>query len=289
MTGSESGPPTGTLVVPLDGSELAACAAAAAARLAPRLDARVHFVSVASTQDDADVVRRQFDVAADLVPEASREIVMADGGAVSADTVTRAITEVVTRLGGVVCMASHGRGRSAAVLGSVAEAVTAQSGGPVIIVGPAFDPEAWATHAAVVVCVDGTPESEAVVPIALGWARALAVPLSILTVAEPVPTPIPGRSWQRMHGPDEDAARYLAALADRYLESGVSVEVAVAYDPVSVATGLTDHLEEHPATLVAVATRARRGLGRLVMVSNAARILHEVPVPVLAVARPHRT
>lgn len=290
MARSESGPPTGTLVVPLDGSEHAAPAVAAAALLAPRLDARVHFVGVASTQDDADAIRRQFDVVADLVAGASREIIMADGGAaVTADTVAGAITEVGAGLGGVVCMATHGRGRSAAVLGSVATAVTALSDGPVVIVGPAFDPEAWATHAAVVACVDGTPESEAVVPIALAWARALAVSLSIVTVAEPVPTPMPGRSWQRMHGPDEDAARYVASLAERYLDSGVSIDVTVAYDPVSVATGLTDHLEEHGASLVAVATHARTGLGRLVRGSTAARILHEVPVPVLALARPART
>jgi len=55
---------------------------------------------------------------------------------------------------------------------------------------------------------------------------------------------------------------------------------------VSVAGGLADFLSSHPAELVAVATRARRGVARLVLGSHAANIVRAVNAPVLLVPEP---
>jgi nucleotide-binding universal stress UspA family protein len=289
MATFESGLPARVLIVPLDGSELSARAASVAGLLSSRLDAVVHLVSVAATQDDADVCHRQFDEVADIVPGASRELVMSDGSALHADDVANAVIDSATRLGGVVCMASHGRGRSAAVLGSVATEIASRSERPLIMVGPAFQPETWTVDAPVDACVDGTAASESVIPAALEWARALSVSLSVVTVAEPIPAPLAGRQWQRMHGPDEDAESYIARLVERLRGDHVRVDGTVVYDPVSVPGGLVDHLAQHPASLVTVATRARTGVARLVLGSAAAGVLHRVPVPVLTVALPHDT
>jgi nucleotide-binding universal stress UspA family protein len=286
MESLESGLPAQVLVVPLDGSELSHRALAAAAGLAPRLDARVHLVSVASTQEEAALHRREFQDVADLVPGSSCETIMTDGQAVAVDEVAAAILEVVTGAGALVCIGSHGRGRSAGVLGSVAMGVVARVGRPVVVVGPGFDVQTWAVGGPIVACVDGTPASEVVVPIACQWAKALNVSISLVTVAEPIPAPLPGRKWRRLHGPDEDADQYMAALVERHRNAGVPVEGSVVYDPVSVAAGLAEHLAEHRASLVTVATRARTGVSRLVMGSAAAGILHRVPVPVLIVALP---
>jgi nucleotide-binding universal stress UspA family protein len=283
----ESGLPARALVVPLDGSELSARAASVAGLLCSRLDAVVHLVSVAATQDDADVCHRQFDEVADIVSGASRELVMSDGRGVRADDVAKAIVDSATRLRGVVCMTSHGRGRSAAVLGSVATEIASRSARPFIVVGPAFHPETWTIDAPVDACVDGTPASETVIPVAVEWASALSVSLTVVTVAEPIPAPLPGRQWRRMHGPDEDADAYIARLVERHRGDHVPVDGTVVYDPVSVPGGLDDHLAQHPASLVTVATRARTGVARLVLGSAAAGILHRVPVPVLTVALPH--
>jgi nucleotide-binding universal stress UspA family protein len=285
----ESGLPARALIVPLDGSELSARAVNVAGLLSSALDCVVHLVSVATTQDDAETCHRQFDDVGDIVPGASRELVMSDGRAVHVDDVANAVIDSATRLRGVVCMASHGRGRSAAVLGSVANEIASRSERPLIIVGPALHPETWAVDTPVVACVDGTAASEPVVPIALEWVAALGVSLSVVTVAEPIPTPVPGRPWRRMHGPDEDADEYIARLLERHRSDGVPVDGTVVYDPVSVPGGLDDYLAQHPASLVTVATRARTGVARLVLGSAAAGILHRVPVPVLTVALPHDT
>jgi nucleotide-binding universal stress UspA family protein len=284
MATFESALPARVLIVPLDGSELSARAANVAGRLSSRLDAVVHLVSVAATQDDVDVCHSQFDEVAHVVPGASRELVMSDGSAVHTDDVAKAIADSATRLRGVVCMSSHGRGRSAAVLGSVATEITSRSERPPIIVGPAFHPETWADDSPVFACVDGTPASETVVPVAIEWAEVLGVPLSVVTVAEPIPAPLPGRQWRRMHGPDEDADEYIARLIERQRTDLVPLDGTVVYDPVSVADGLANHLADHPASLMTVATRARTGVSRLLLGSAAAGILHQAPAPALAVA-----
>ncbi len=134
-----------------------------------------HLVGVACTQEEADTYRRQFDAVAEMAPDASREIVMADEHAASVEQVALAILQSATGARGVVCMASHGRGRSAAILGSVATEITARAQHPVAIVGPAFSFKTWAVDAPVVACVDGTTPSEAVIPIALEWAHVLGV------------------------------------------------------------------------------------------------------------------
>ncbi len=285
----DSGLPARALIVPLDGSDLSARAVDAAGPLGSALDVVVHLISVAATQDEADSCHRQFDHVADVVPDTSRELVMSDGHAVHADDVANAVINSATRLGGIVCIASHGRGRSAAVLGSVATEIALRSERPLIMVGPAFQPEPWTIDAAVDACVDGSAASETVIPVALEWARALSVSLSVVTVAEPIPAPLPGRQWQRMHGPDEDAEPYIARLVERHRGDHVPVDGTVVYDPVSVPGGLDEHLAQHPASLVTVATRARTGVARFVLGSAAAGILHRVPVPVLTVALPHNT
>lgn len=277
-----SGLPVRALIVPLDGSTLSAGAARAASWLAPRLDAAVHLVSVAAGQEEADRLRRQFDAVAEIAPDASREVVVADGAA-TVEEVALAILQSATDAGGIVCMASHGLGRSAVVLGSVATEITTRADRPVVIVGPAFSPATRPVDAPVVACVDGTPASEQVIPIALEWAGALGVALSVVTVAEPIPAPLPGRSWRRMHGPDEEADGYMDALLERHRGGGVAVDGIVVYESVSVARGLADHLALHPASVVAVATHARRGVPRFVRGSAAADIVRQVRIPVLAV------
>jgi nucleotide-binding universal stress UspA family protein len=246
----------------------------------------VHLVSVASTQDEADRCHQQFDDVAGVVPGASREVVMADQRA-GVDEIARAILQSATGSGGVVCMASHGRGRGAGILGSVATEITARTRHPVVIIGPAFAPRTWQIDAPLVACVDGAPPSELVLPVAVEWADALGISLCVVTVAEPIPTPLAGRPWRRMHGPDEDADAYMAGLLERHTSDRVRIDSAVVYDPVSVARGLVDHLATRPASMIAVTTHARRGVPRVVLGSSAAAIVREAPVPVLSIALPH--
>jgi nucleotide-binding universal stress UspA family protein len=265
------------VVMPIDGSEFADRAGAVASRLALALGVRLHLLAVAADESEAERLAESRPGFARRVPDATFEVVTDRDVAV-------AISAAAERLSGVVCMASHGAGRSAALVGSTALGVLA-GGRPVVVVGPRFE-DPWEPTSPVRACVDGSPRSEAIIPVALGWARSLGAPLTITTVAEPIPAPTPGSPWRRGHGPDTDADRYVDDLAARWSDHAVSVRGSVVYDPIGVVKGLVDHLRHQPASLIVVGTRGRRGLGRLLLGSVAAELVQHAPVPVLVAPLP---
>lgn len=276
------------VLVPLDGSEFAMAVLPTARALAHRFGAELHVVSVIDghrDEENREVLRAYAiealggDVAGDRV-----HVVVGDDTADAIDSTAADLGD------SLVCMSTHGHGRVAgSIVGSVARSVLERAGRPVVVVGPAA---AHPSHASVapkplstsrlVACVDGGEASEAVLPVATAWARALGMELTILTVAEPVPAPVrPEGSWHRHHGPDVDADRYVADLAARWQGAAEAVDAVAVYDPIGPADGLEAHLEERPAGLVAVTTHARSGARRLLLGAGAAAIVSRSAVPVL--------
>lgn len=253
------------VIVPTDGTEHAAAALPTARALAARLDAAL--VEVSFDTDDAaqDIVER----AATLEPS-------------------------------VVVMGSRARGRLAGALRrSVARDVLRSAGAPMIVVGPHADrpptlvgrrrrrPLLWPTPLStprLVAAVDGSPESERVVPVAARWATALGMRLAIVTVAEDVARGPSGDRRNRF-GP-EDPERYVSALAARWDEVLPGTTGEVLWDPIGAASGLRSHLAVEPAGLLAIATPVREGMERFRLGSTAADIVRVSSVPVLAVPVP---
>jgi hypothetical protein len=89
---------------------------------------------------------------------------------------------------GLPCLATHGRDRSATVLGSVAAAVLDRATEPVMLVGPQARPPCAADAPVVAAVEDGVADG-AVVDVAVGWATALGRRLVIATVVRPAPAP----------------------------------------------------------------------------------------------------
>ncbi|MEA3215313.1 MAG: hypothetical protein QOJ19_1469 [Acidimicrobiia bacterium] len=270
------------VLVPLDGSSFSGRAVPVAARLAGKLDAGIVLFSAVPTEDD--VPARETELAAVLPPclgPVHRSVV------VSLDP-AGAIHEELRRSGRdrtLACMASHGRGRSAALVGSVATEVVARGHDPLVVVGP--HPDEHPGGHGVMVAVDDTPVSAALLPIGLGWAGLLGEPLTVTTVAEPVPPPVrPDRPARRRFGPDGDVEAFLEGLIAPLRQQGHKVDALALYDPVSPAAGLELHLRDHPATMVVVASHARTGPTRMVFGSVAAAIVRRSPSPVLVVPRP---
>jgi nucleotide-binding universal stress UspA family protein len=263
------------VVVPLDGSPFAERALPVADWVAAHLSADVHLVEVVPSEEDGDsaegairyldgVARRQRAAAWDVV---------------HGDDVAEALADAVTwSPGRMVCMATHGRDRAAAPLGSVAASLLDHSDRPVVVVGPTARP-VTAVDAPVVAAVDGTDRDDALVPVALSWAEQLALRLEVLTVAEPAPREdvTEGRAW----GPANPDS-YVAGLIARCRDPGVDVGSHVVYDPISVHAGLLPRLDEG-AALVVLGSQPLRGGARTALGSHAAHIVHDAPVPALAV------
>lgn len=263
------------VLVALDGSLFAERALAPASWLAAATGAQLELWSAVHSSAEIDDRRRHVKALAEPY-----------GGwwnVVVADRTIEALTEAGDgdrhRL---VCLATHGRDRSAGLAHSVSAGVVAASAGPVLLVGPKVQPDPPAGRR-LVACLDGTPESEGIVPTAIAWAAALHVEVTLLTVAEPVPESLryPG-TYPRMHGPRGDADAYVGSLAATW-SGPVPVKGDVVYDPVDVDGAIVGALAGDPASLVVMGTRRPQGLRRLVFGSTAAAVAHRSPAPVLVV------
>lgn len=289
-----------TIVVPLDGSEFSQVAVPIAVRLARRLDAGLHLFSAVPAADEID--GRDASLAA-VEDEFELDDVKVERSVVVDLDVAGAIHEALRRLGGVaravVCMASHGRGRSAALVGSVATEVVRRGRDPLIVVGPFADERRLERFArGVVSCVDetATPSSPEI-GAALTWGEMLREPVTVITVAEPVPEPVRPVPVRRLFGPDGDVDAFLSSLVSPLVSPLVSggsnargsvgarvpLSAAPVFDPISPVEGVVTYVDAHMPSLVAVGTRARSGLARLVFGSASAGIVHRSPAPTLVV------
>ncbi len=199
-----------TIVVAIDGSDLSKTAVPVAARLALRLSAEVCLFTAVPSEDH--VAEGQRDLAGIPVAGHVRRLVVVD-----ADP-TRAIHDAVHRLpAAIACMASHGRGRSAAVVGSVAAEVMVRARDPVILSGPfAGDYAPWLDDprpSGVVTAVDDNPAVDATLAAGVQWAKMLRERLVIVTVAEPIPPALAVGEVRRRYGPDGDVDLFLSVLA----------------------------------------------------------------------------
>lgn len=263
------------VLVALDGSLFAERAIAPASSLAAAAGAQLELWSAVHSSAEVDNRRRRV--------KALAEPYGAWWDVVVADRTIEAIADAGD--GGrhrLVCLATHGRDRTAGLVHSVSAGVVTAAGGPVLLVGPNLRPGAPAGRR-LVACVDGSIESEGIVPTAVAWAVALRSAVTIVTVAEPVPESVrhPG-TYPRMHGPHGDADAYVGSLAAA-CSGPVPVEGKVIYDPVDVDGAIVGALAGDPAGLVVMGTRRPQGLRRLVFGSTAAAVAHRSPAPVLAV------
>ena len=173
-------------------------------------------------------------------------------------------------------MASHGRRRvGRAFLGSVAEETLRLLRQPSLLVGPQVESEPVARRPSIVACVDGTPLSELVLPVACDWAHQLRLPLDVVTVLEPAVGYGPPGGGSAEHG-------YLAGLiAGLDADQPADYEVLHGHPAEAIASFAGTRAE-----LVAVASHGRSGISRSVLGSVAMDVVHRSRRPVLVVPAP---
>lgn len=288
------------VLLPLDGSDFAAAAVWTARALAERFDAELVMMTVAADEDDG--ARLQLESAAalgaagddDAMQDQPIDIVIGDD---PAEAIVGRSAELDSC---VVCMSTNGRGRVAgSLLGSVARTVLQTCRRPMVTVGPNADrppgltgrprrrPSSWAEPLSaprIVACVDGTPESETVLPTAMQWATALHMQLAIITIAEDAPATVSGERSNRFGPPDPEP--YVARLVEECTSADAEVTGRVLYDPIGAASGLRTHLQVDPAGLVALTAHGRTGYERMRLGATAADIVRSSPAPALVVPLP---
>jgi nucleotide-binding universal stress UspA family protein len=208
-----------------------------------------------------------------------------------ADVICRRVSEVNADL---VVMTSHGRtGLSRAWLGSVADEVVRNATVPVLVLranDERYDAEAATPFTRILVAIDGSPESDAILGPAVAMAQCTSAALILTRVVHPIPILIfdPVLPAMPTSIVDEDGTAQLVtqvrteltAFAE-YLErqSGLRVEVEVMMSS-DAAEALMQVAVTARADLIAMTTHGR-GASRLVIGSVTDKVLRGSHLPLL--------
>ncbi len=258
-----------SVIVPLDGSDLAATALSVATRIADRLDVRLHLVAVGADDRGKDL-RAYLDT---KVEELSRSDV--DAVVIHSWDAAAGIREFCARhRDAVVCMTSHGRGGLRwAMLGSVAESVVAAVPTPVVVVGPRCAHDWRPGSGPVVLAHDGGELPDTVVDATCDWAQRLGVDVVVTTVIHPLDV--------------EDAerpGRLFADLEARIRAHGVTVShrIEQRHYPSGVIVDVADELE---ASLVVTSSHERGAVERVLLGSVTMGVVNLAGCPVVVARR----
>jgi nucleotide-binding universal stress UspA family protein len=256
-----------SIVVPLDGSDLARTAIPVGEQLARALGSTLTFLTSGwgSTVEELEAA---------LAAEAA-EVDVPTAISVVPDTFpATAISHAVEGTEDAVVMATHGRsGIGKALLGSVAEDLLKVTERPVLLLGPAARPLPDITGGVLVVSTDGSPTSAAILPRAARWAKALDLSIRVVAVAKDDGTAV-GSSDH------DDLAGRMEASADFLRSEGlvVEIETLTGHD---AARAIVERAVSLPAAMLAMSTHARRGWSRTALGSVAMKVVHDSPCPVL--------
>ena len=259
----------GTLLVPLDGSPEAARALRPAATLAGALDSPLQVVAFVEPHEHAAVSKAVDEQLAEH-GVVGAEVSIVRRCALVADQIEELVDEHPNSL---VCMSTHGRGRSAAVLGSVAEDLVRLRTGPILLIGPQCQLDRYQPSGTMVVPLDGTEVADGIVSVATAFAIVMHNPLVFLTVAQPVRAgDVAGAALSGTH------VRTAAARAAKVTGDDERYEVLRGKHP---GMAVAMRAKDPEVVMIGMATHGRFGFDRLVKGSVTADVVAEAPCPVL--------
>jgi nucleotide-binding universal stress UspA family protein len=263
------------VLVPVDGSDLAERGLPPGAWVAGRLGAELHHVTARVSRDERWWYEGYTARLAARYPGTTAHLS-------DAHDVAGAILATARDLDPcLVCLGTHGRSRQAAVTGSTFAAVAARGVAPLLAAGPRAVPHTDEEAARIVVCLDGHSMAEQALPLAAAWARRLGMRLSLVTASDPVLVADEDLAGEVRYGPTGDPGTYLDELKSRPVLAGLEVDAVVLWALSYPHVAIGEALDRHPAALVVTTSHARRGLARAALGSEAARIVHRSPAPVL--------
>jgi len=131
----------------------------------------------------------------------------------------------------------------------------------------------------ILVPLDGSPLSEAILPVVEEWAKEEGAEVMLLRAVLAHHLPFRDRTDEEVHAVRE-AEKYLETVADRLERRGLpNVRWTVWYDEPALA--IAEAATRDKADLIAMATHGRSGLSRLLLGSVAEAVARSSRVPVL--------
>jgi nucleotide-binding universal stress UspA family protein len=286
--------PVPVILVPLDGSREAEHAIPAALEVARRTDARLELLRVRPPREIREEIegrpftdpgppsieRRYLDQLAARLSDVDRLTVKVIRGE-PAESIANRAADIGASL---IVMCTHARGGAGRLLlGSVADAVVRSAAVPVMLLKP---PPTEATLPSlrtfprVLVPVDGSPESQQIVPLLVQTIGTDGTEFSLVRVVHPEAALVASHATGGDAGRDQNPARGLDTLASwiRDRAGHASVRLVADRNPAEV---ILEEANRTGARLIAMTTRARRGPSRLVLGSVADEVLRGAGCPVI--------
>ena len=276
---------TNHLIALSDGSDFSWRAVRLASRIADAIDLPLEVVEVALLPADVPLTKRSIEERlADEFGEA-RASTTSTTILVQGDRIATTVADYVTSIGdgSIVVMSSAGRGRSAALLGSVAEDLLRELHGPVLVVGPEVEVDTFRLDGRVLVPVDGSDTSEYALGLAAAWGIEHGAVPWVLNVVDPEEL---SRMGNGMGSGDISESSYAARTAQRLREqSHHAVNYEVLHDQ-HPDRAVARYAASGDVSLIVASTHGRMGLSRVAAGSQAMGMVHRSPVPVLLVRPP---
>jgi nucleotide-binding universal stress UspA family protein len=281
----------GPIIIPLDGSELAETALPYAAALAEGL--RTHLVLITAWEGTESDLAKTFPAMAMEIEKGAQNYftqyldgvrarygrgdqaraIIRVGDA--AEEILKAVDETGARM---LVIATHGRsGVGRWIYGSTAGRLLRTSHVPVVAVGPNVRAQST-EHVGLkhlMVPLDGSPLSEAALPVAVSVATSLGARVSLVRsvrwAVQAYPYSLPDAYVPQIDEELEAGAKAYLRRMEEELKGKVEVDAFVVRG--GIADGLMDVVDKQAVDLVVMTTHARAGIARAALGSTADRML----------------
>jgi nucleotide-binding universal stress UspA family protein len=302
-----------SILVPLDGSAFGEHALPLAASLARRAGAVLHLAHVhqiappatvagVAVMDSVDLHLRQDEQAylADVARRLNEVAPLQVEWALLEGEVPAALEAQAARVdAGLVVMSTHGRGALGRFwLGSVTDELIRDLPLPLLVVRPhegAADLRREPDLGHILLPLDGDKRAEQILEPAVVLAKLFGSAFHLLRVVRPAirssylpdggtVAGLSHTALEQVHvgqkAVEQEARRYLDAVASRLRERGLSAQARAVADDEPAAAILLEARLRH-AGLIAMETHGRRGLSRLLLGSVADKVIRAGETPVL--------
>jgi nucleotide-binding universal stress UspA family protein len=271
------------VIVPVDGSIESARALRPAGAVARYLGCAMRVVAYHSPRDDCSglikVVQRQVNEIGDV----SRQV--------DVTPMTKPVAELLQEIGdrargSLLVMSTRGRGRTAAINGSVANDVLACSHQPVLLVGPKCDVARFRLYGPMVVATDASPCTLPTLELAAEAIETFDFEPVVVDVMDPEASLVLERARSGPVGYEIGPESTMVQRFARDLGWSTGRE-SVAFEVLysrHAGKAIAQYAADIAASVVTMATHARSGLRRLAVGSVTADVVADAPCPVLAVA-----
>ena len=291
-----------SVIVPLDGSAFAENALPAAAMLAREFGATLCLVHVhvpmppahlfevplvAEANFEAEVQNRIHEYLVTVADQYKAPGQKIETSYSTGNVVPELRTAIEKHSGDLVVMTTHGRGGMARFwIGSTADQLVRETHVPILLLRPESETAAdlaQPNFQRVLVTLDGSRESEQILPHAIALGQPGCTEMRLLRVVSPrVPIiyPAPRIETRRSDDLEQQALTYLGGIATDLEPNRVRVTVDVITH-LNPAMAVLEYAKRESIDLIAMATHGRGGVRRMLLGSVADKVLRGAMTPML--------